>query len=56
MARCKTYHTKGEEALTARLDVPVTKALKMLLAAKAEKAGVSMTEYARNILIAGMAQ
>ena len=54
MRRNRIYQTKGPEALHARLDITVTEALKQQVVDAALKADMPVTEFVRNMIVAGM--
>lgn len=50
----RTYATKGPDALRAKLDITVTEAMKERVVEAALKADMPVTEFVRNMIVAGM--
>lgn len=50
----RIYTSKGEAALTVSLTLPLSRPQTNVLEAAARKAGLTKTQHARNILLAGL--
>ncbi len=52
--RQRTYPKRGDNALAARLDITVTETLKQQVVDAAIKADMPVTDFVRNMIVAGM--
>lgn len=51
----RIYNRKGDRAVSSQITIPITSATREQLEQQAQSAGKSKTEYARMLLVTGLA-